>query len=905
MRPSADPAETDLETQLTRLSGIARVAPLLRLAQLRSDRYLRLPTGSAAAGAALDPAVANLREARGLLPADDPGRLQVDGSLGWLLAVRYAGHGGSESDRDEAIELLAGSADRTQLAPMQRQGAFLMLGQLSALRALQLDPNGPVDPMKQSMEWMTRGMSARSRADLDRAHEYLSRVVREGPVNEQVRQAAEAMLHLVTMMRDMFAGVGSGDIMSNFTHLMAMMSRMGAPTGFGGGPAGFGGSPPGFGGSGQAPVWTPAMGMPTIVEGSVIPTQASPAREPAGRPSPERPAPARPAADRPSAAEPDRTGPLRDALIRHLAAAAGAAQTTDGATAAGPDTVVDLLRAVLRPDLAPVSAEVAEEAVALATAVHDAGGSRPADGLLLAVALWLRAGADDGGGWADDPGGSALADRRAGLEALVDAVAALPPDSPSAAAALSRGVAFLAEAPPLRGMPDTLLHRCADVCERVGHAPARVGPGPAADGGAHVGSAVGALAALCRAGLAARAGHPIDAGSVERVAHAVPAGDPWRFRVVGALGCALAVTALAAAETDAAAARRAFALMTAAGPGADGAARTIARLAELARAVVDDADRDGPGDRRHVLQAVAESLGAAATVGPRIAQALHLHGLDAVAVLHPVSTDGLRTLVVDRAGAVTLGDAVPEETHGRIALIAPIGLAALPRATAGDVLWTTRSVDRFLATAGDRPATIDAAPVFVANPAGDRDHATLEALALRRMLYPRSTGLGRVVEQIDGRGTPDEVLARLKNASMVHLGCAVRTTAPAAFGLAPSTGPAWLDIRRIQSGSGLAVLPADAGGDPVGLLAVADVLLDAGMSGVVHWLRPVPPPVATCMLTRLHEFLVDDRMGVPAAVAALRRWMRDPFRRPSRCVGGPPPADLTDPLLWGAIAYRR
>jgi hypothetical protein len=758
---SADPAEAELEEQLSRLTGATRVAPLLRLAQLRANRYVRMPTGSAGAGAVLESALANVRELDGLLPPEDPGRPQVDNALGWLLSIRYTGHGGSPADRDSAISLLAGSVETAKLAPVQQQAAFLILGQLSALRALHLDPNGPVDPMKQSMGWMTTGLSERSRADLDRAHDYLSRVVAAGPENEQVRQAAGAMLQMVTMMRDMFSGMGQGSLMSNFNHLIGVMSRMSGAAGAA--PSGF---PPGFAGGGSAgsPLWTPAVGVPTIVDSTAIPAQVPrgepPVRAPVAPPA-QRPAP------RPT--PPDGMDELRGDLLRQLADHAGTRTT---------DPLAVLVTAVLRPDLPPMAYDRADEAVATATAIHDSGGGPvAADGVLLAVTLWLRARADDGGGWAGDPGASAAADRLAGLDALLDAVSALPPDDPLAASALA----------------------------------AAFGAG-----------STEALAAALRS------------GGIDAAAHVRPTG--------GGDLCTLVV-------------------------GQDGKV-----------GVGGVAPHPGP-----------------ATGGDWAGRAR--------AVLAPVLTPDRR----------------------RVVLIAPDGLGALPWATAaGDdvVLWTVGSVDRLLRSA-DRPARdVDADAVFVANPAGDRDRATVETMVLRRMLYPRSTGLGRTVEQVDGAGTPDEVLAHLPGpagpgASLLHLGCAVRTTDPAALGLAPGTGPAWLDLGRVTArgrehppdpgpGGGLVVLPADAGADPAGLLAVADALLDAGMGGAVHWLRAVPPSVATLVLYRLHEYLVDDRMSPPDAVAAVRRWMRDPDRQPPRCVpaGDRVDDDLTDPSMWGALVFR-
>ena len=84
--------------------------------------------------------------------------------------------------------------------------------------------------------------------------------------------------------------------------------------------------------------------------------------------------------------------------------------------------------------------------------------------------------------------------------------------------------------------------------------------------------------------------------------------------------------------------------------------------------------------------------------------------------------------------------------------------------------------------------------MFVANPRGDRRQASTDALLLRRSFYPRSTGLGGIVENVDGDGTPEEDLNRL-DASMLHLGCGV--TADGGLELA---GPAVLERAQIAAG---------------------------------------------------------------------------------------------------------
>ncbi|HEU4348782.1 MAG TPA: hypothetical protein VFR35_13465 [Actinoplanes sp.] len=169
------------------------------------------------------------------------------------------------------------------------------------------------------------------------------------------------------------------------------------------------------------------------------------------------------------------------------------------------------------------------------------------------------------------------------------------------------------------------------------------------------------------------------------------------------------------------------------------------------------------------------------------------------------------------------------------------------------------------------------APVFVANPRGDREHATTEAVLLRRAFYPRSTGLGRVVENAGGAGTVDDVRAHLR-ASMLHLGCGI--TAGGELELA---GPAQLGLRQISAPSGrlgkaggLAVLPPGV----AGTAALTDALLAANFSRAVGWRSAVPPRLATVAYYLLHFHLVEQRQDLPTALQAVRHWMRDPHRKP-------------------------
>ena len=158
-------------------------------------------------------------------------------------------------------------------------------------------------------------------------------------------------------------------------------------------------------------------------------------------------------------------------------------------------------------------------------------------------------------------------------------------------------------------------------------------------------------------------------------------------------------------------------------------------------------------------------------------------------------------------------------------------------------------------------------PVFVANPRGDRESATMAAMLLRRSFYPASAGLGRLVENADGTGTADEV-RDLVGASMVHLDCGI--TAAGALELA---GPSELDLTGVAlEPGGLVILPPDH------FLPLADILLEAGCAGVVGWRRPVSEATAALAVFVLHAELADRGRSPAEAVREVHRW----FRRPDR-----------------------
>ncbi len=337
-----------------------------------------------------------------------------------------------------------------------------------------------------------------------------------------------------------------------------------------------------------------------------------------------------------------------------------------------------------------------------------------------------------------------------------------------------------------------------------------------------------------------------------------------------------------------------------AAPGAVGTDHLLLAVALHLRDRIDDGGGwGGAGGGEGDAVAAADSLLAAT-------EALTAEPADTVAVAFR-----LATLLDERLPA---GDVRARFGAGFIAVTGALraaGADALAYLHAGDVLLLSATTGRFshAATGSPLPARIlvagegaiadgptvshvasgaqvvelagrtrlplTASPVFVANPRGDRDQATFDAMALRRSFYPRSTGLGRTAENCHGAATPDEVRAGL-DASMLHLGCGV--TADGGLELAGSAVLTRADIvaARPAAGGGLAVLPPTA----TGAAELTEALIAAGYVDVIGFRDPVPGPVASLMYVLLHAQLVDRGRDPAGAVGAVRGWMADPHRSP-------------------------
>jgi hypothetical protein len=193
--------------------------------------------------------------------------------------------------------------------------------------------------------------------------------------------------------------------------------------------------------------------------------------------------------------------------------------------------------------------------------------------------------------------------------------------------------------------------------------------------------------------------------------------------------------------------------------------------------------------------------------------------------------------------------------------------------------------------------------VFVSNPRRDRQHATVDALTLRRSFYPGSIGLGETIEDTNGVGTAVELRKNL-GASLLQLGCGI--TADGGLELADSEV---LEAAEIAGGDppaagGLAILPPTA----KGVAALTDALLASRFVGVIAFRNEVPGSVASLMYFLVHRLLVDENLDPAAALSAVRQWMADPDREPVPDLpglynGAATTAELANPAYWGALIH--
>jgi hypothetical protein len=329
---------------------------------------------------------------------------------------------------------------------------------------------------------------------------------------------------------------------------------------------------------------------------------------------------------------------------------------------------------------------------------------------------------------------------------------------------------------------------------------------------------------------------------------------------------------------------------------------------------------------------VAEVAAAARTVGvDAFVQLVPIADSDdgpAVALLLEPQTARLNLIGIvnadtDHALAAMLHGALQAGRRRPRVLLATAACAVRPLPELGGqyALTHVSSGRQLIELAARETPSITDQPAFVVNPRGGREAAAFEVMNLRQRFYPRSIGLGRLVEDTHGPGSPAAVLEQLpgpsrSGASLLQLECGLQRNGPLALELADANGPALLDVQQIRAhallghstAGGLTILPIDSATEP-GWAVVADALLDAGMTGIISWLSPIPNAVAALVQYVLHLKLVDDRLAPAAAADAVRCWMRDPDlavldELPAGHVTTLAQYNLRDPVYWSALCYR-
>lgn len=281
-----------------------------------------------------------------------------------------------------------------------------------------------------------------------------------------------------------------------------------------------------------------------------------------------------------------------------------------------------------------------------------------------------------------------------------------------------------------------------------------------------------------------------------------------------------------------------------------------------------------------------------------LALAARLHRPDLVVAALAPAAEALRTISADAL-------ALPDLTLHASGELTPAREVAGRVLTVGDASWSVAGIDQLVALAARKPPPVTDSPVFVANPRGDHEPAGIEAMLLRRIFYPRSTGLGRTIEYIDAPGTADDVRARL-NASLLHLACGI--TPAGALELANGTELPLAQLPPV-TGAGLVVLQPPRPGTAPPTLRIADRFLAAGFTGVVTWRHPVPDAVAALMLFILHTALAQDGLPAQDAVESVRAWLADPARAtpdhlPTLYASAATTTDLTNPAFRSALILR-
>ncbi|MFI0466589.1 CHAT domain-containing protein [Saccharopolyspora sp. 5N102] len=252
--------------------------------------------------------------------------------------------------------------------------------------------------------------------------------------------------------------------------------------------------------------------------------------------------------------------------------------------------------------------------------------------------------------------------------------------------------------------------------------------------------------------------------------------------------------------------------------------------------------------------------------------------------------------------------------------------AARRRAPAGDIRYACQdvviayaaSVRQFVEAARRHPRPWPHKPVLVRTP---ELHWTRHELGhIHDSHYPDGSYLGRPGPRRRSVPTPEDVLAALPGASLLHLSChADQAEIPVESALRLGAGRALpvRDILRQHRESGphaaLVVLAACASDLTIRahdeVLTLATAFLAAGASGVVGTKWEIDDLATAMFMIVFHHHLNTSHPDPAEALRAAQLWMLDPDRRP---IPGAP-AELTEhfaeidptpPMRWAAFTYH-
>ncbi|MGW5645392.1 CHAT domain-containing protein [Saccharopolyspora sp. NPDC003762] len=252
--------------------------------------------------------------------------------------------------------------------------------------------------------------------------------------------------------------------------------------------------------------------------------------------------------------------------------------------------------------------------------------------------------------------------------------------------------------------------------------------------------------------------------------------------------------------------------------------------------------------------------------------------------------------------------------------------AARRRAPAGDIRYACQDVviayaasaRQFVEAARRHPRPWPHKPVLVRTP---ELHWTRHELGhIHDAHYPDGSYLGRPGPRRRSVPTPEDVLAALPGASLLHLSChADQAEIPVESALRLGAGRALpvRDILRQHRESGphaaLVVLAACASDLTIRahdeVLTLATAFLAAGASGVVGTKWEIDDLATAMFMIVFHHHLNTSHPDPAEALRAAQLWMLDPNRRPIPRA----PAELTEhfaeidptpPMHWAAFTYH-